>query len=202
MRLPKPRLRFFNNFLTILVALLAVYIIVAPYLPQFEWWLKHDSPVKTIVRPNPPVTAPTVSSGGNVGQQAVKGDQLIVPALDMREVIHEGKNKWALHFGVWRLPHTSTPDKGGNTVLVGHRFTYAGPAVFYYLDKVVKNDPISLVWSGKVYNYRVEEIRIVPPSEISVEANTEAPQLTIYTCTPLWTSKMRLVIIAKPVEAF
>jgi sortase A len=107
----------------------------------------------------------------------------------------------SLRLGVWHLPYTSTPDKGGNTVLVGHRFTYAGPAVFYHLDKVQVGDDVTMQWQNKTYTYTVTEVKVVPPTETSVEANTKDPQLTIYTCTPLWTAKNRLVIVAKPVGA-
>ncbi len=193
--LPKISLRFFNNFLTIVVAILALYIITAPYLPQFTWWLEHDSPVKTIIAApggTPAATLPQI-------QQPVDGDRLFISRLQMEETVYGG-GIGSLSKGVWRLPHTSSPDKGGNTVLVGHRFTYSGQAVFYHLDKVQKDDSITLHWQGKAYEYKVTEIKVVPASELSVENNTEEPQLTIYTCTPLWSVKNRLVIVAKPLE--
>lgn len=190
----KINLRFFNNLLTVVVAILALYIIAAPYVPQFTWWLKHDSPVKTTLAPkeSPAVTLPQV-------QKPVDGDKLFIPRLQMEETVYGG-GIGSLSKGVWHVPHTSTPDKGGNTVLVGHRFTYSGQAVFYHLDKIERDDPITLHWQGKAYEYRVTEIKVVPASELSIEDNTEAPQLTIYTCTPLWSVKNRLVIIAKPLE--
>lgn len=188
------KLRLFNNILTIVVVILALYIIAAPYLPQFMWWLRHDSPAKAVVQhKESPASAP-------VKEQAVEGDKLFIPSLDMEETIYGG-DKAALNKGVWRLPHTSTPDKGGNAVLVGHRFTYSNQAVFYHLDKVQVGDPITLHWQGKVYEYGVTEIKIVPPTELSVEDNTQEPRLTIYTCTPLWSVKNRLVLIAEPLEA-
>jgi LPXTG-site transpeptidase (sortase) family protein len=108
---------------------------------------------------------------------------------------------FALHFGVWHLPGTGNPATGGNTVLAGHRFTYHDPAVFYHLDKVKTGDPIIMYWNHKKYTYKVTTILTVPPTEVSVQAPTKEPLLTIYTCTPLWTSKYRLVLQAKPVEA-
>ncbi len=195
--LPKISLRFFNNCLTIAVALLAIYIIAAPYLPQLEWWLKHDSPVKAVAGPkpgNPAEPAPAQQ------QATVQGDALFIPRLDMAQPIYGG-GKSSLSKGIWKLPNTSTPDKGGNTVLVGHRFTYAGPAILYHLDKVQVGDAITLRWQDKTYNYGVTDIKVVLPTELSVEANTKDAQLTIYTCTPLWSVKNRLVIIAKPLEA-
>lgn len=167
---------------------------ILPLLPQVTWWLKHDTPVKTVMRPKPsPAALP-------VAQQVVGDDKLFIPSLELEEPIFGG-GKASLSKGVWRVFRTSTPDKGGNTVLVGHRFTYKNPAgVFYHLDKVQKNDPITVHWQGKIYEYRVTDIKVVPATEVSVEDNTNDPRLTIYTCTPLWSVANRLVVIAKPVE--
>ncbi len=191
MQLAKLNLRFFNHCLTAAVSILAVYIISAPYLPQLAWWVEHDSPVRTIVHTQAPAAA---------AEQEIKGDALFIPSIELDETVYGG-DRTSLRKGVWKLPHTSTPDKGGNTVMVGHRFTYKNPkGVFYHLDKVQKDDLITLHWQGKAYEYRVAESKVVPASDVSVEQNTAEPQLTIYTCTPLWSVKNRLVIIAKPVE--
>lgn len=96
--------------------------------------------------------------------------------------------------GVWRVPTTSTPSQESNTVLVGHRFSYKNPSVFYHFDKVKKGDTIYVSWKKKIYVYRVDTIRIVTPDAKDVEAPTEDPRLTIYTCTPLWSTSHRLVI--------
>lgn len=185
-------LRIFNNFLTFVVAFLALYIIAVPYLPQIGWWLKHDSPIQAILPrdENPAAVA--------AADQVVEDDRLFIPRIDLNQTIYNG-NKSDLEKGVWRVSATSTPDKGGNTVLVGHRFTYKDPAgVFYHLDKVQHGDIITVHWQGKVYEYKVTEIKVVPATEVSVEANTPEPQLTVYTCTPLWSVENRLVVIAKP----
>lgn len=191
LRLPKISLRLFNNFLSVVVALLAVYIAAAPFLPQVGWWVTHESPVSGILY------KPNVAASSAVGQ-AIEGDKLFIPRIDLAEPIHGG-GKESLNLGVWRVPHSSTPDMGGNTVLVGHRFTYKDPTgVFYHLDKVQKGDEITVHWQGKAYEYEVTEIKVVPASEVSVEHNTTEPRLTVYTCTPLWSVENRLVVIAEP----
>lgn len=191
LRLPKISLRLFNNFLSVVVALLAVYIAAAPFLPQVGWWVTRESPVSGILY------KPNVAASSAVGQ-AIEGDKLFIPRIDLAEPIHGG-GKESLNLGVWRVPHSSTPDMGGNTVLVGHRFTYKDPTgVFYHLDKVQKGDEITVHWQGKAYEYEVTEIKVVPASEVSVEHNTTEPRLTVYTCTPLWSVENRLVVIAEP----
>src|SRR5262245_57098076 len=128
--LPRVKLRLFNNFLTIVVALVAIYILVAPYLPDFSWWVKHNSPVKAVVHPQ--ASSPPAEPVPPAQQESIQGDALFIPRLDMSQRVYGG-GRSSLSKGVWKLPYTSTPDKGGNTVLVGHRFTYAGPAVLYHL---------------------------------------------------------------------
>ncbi|MBX6334529.1 class E sortase [Candidatus Saccharibacteria bacterium] len=175
-----------------MVTLLAVYIAAAPFLPQVGWWVTHESPVKGIL-PNRSNAAATPEA-----EQVIEGDKLFIPRIDLAEPIHGGGAE-SLNLGVWRVPHTSTPDRGGNTVLVGHRFTYRDPTgVFYHLDKVKEGDEITVHWQGKAYEYEVTEIKVVPATEVSVEHNTTTPRLTIYTCTPLWSVENRLVVIAEP----
>jgi LPXTG-site transpeptidase (sortase) family protein len=192
---PSSSLRTCNNCLMVVVAALAVYILIIPFWPQMSWWLRHNSPVRGAI-PQQTVTIERPNSNAKEKNAGPKTDTLIIPRLAMREEVHGGGIA-SLSKGVWRVPHTSTPDKGGNTVFVGHRFTYAGQSVFYHLDKIKVRDRIGVYWNDKLYEYEVFAIKVVSPHEVSVEANTTEPQLTLYTCTPLWSVKQRLVIQAK-----
>ena len=103
-----------------------------------------------------------------------------------------------LNHGIWRWPAGSTPDKGSNTILIGHRFTYTQPkGVLYYLNKVKMGDEIGLWWNNKQYVYKVTNISEVPPTQTSIEDPTPDARLTIFTCTPLWLPKDRLVVVAE-----
>jgi sortase A len=53
-----------------------------------------------------------------------------------------------------------------------------------------------LHWEGKPYRYMVKNILVVSPSQINIEEPTGENILTLYTCTPLWSAKDRLVIQA------
>jgi len=127
---------------------------------------------------------------------------LVIPVVGLEVPIVEGETDAALERGAWRRPNTSTPDEGGNTVITGHRFKYLPPSnlTFYHLDKVEIGDSVFVYWNGKRYDYVVDRMLIVEPDQIEVEADTADPQLTLYTCTPLWTAKQRLVIVATPVS--
>jgi len=183
-------LRRFNNFLGVVAAALAVFIFIWPFLPALAWWTKYQAPVISH-------TAPTAVA---VDDPVPTENTLVMPKLEMRQQVYDGNDTGTLNKGIWHLPDSSSPDKGGNTILAGHRFTYDGKAVFYYLDKVAINDNVSLYWQGKRYDYAVTAINIVPPTDQKLIAATNDPTLTIYTCTPLWSAKDRLVITAKLVE--
>ncbi len=193
------RLRVVNTYLTVIIAVLALYIIVAPFWPQINWWATHDSLVRGILPSRLEVTIPAAAPEPTLNSDAAQpAQELLIPRIDLREEVHEGDIR-ALRKGIWRIPHSSTPDKGGNTVLAGHRFTYSGEAVLYHLDKVKTGDHLALNWHGKVYEYEVFATKVVPPTEVSIEASTEEPQLTIYTCT-LLTAKERVVVQARLLE--
>lgn len=93
----------------------------------------------------------------------------------------------------------STPDKGGNTVIFGHRFKFMPPIgnTFYNLDKLLVGNEFELVWLGQKYKYRVIENKIIQPTDLSVLEQTSHSQITLITCSPLFSTKERLVVIAE-----
>lgn len=124
-------------------------------------------------------------------------NRLIIPAMLLSVPINEGPDMKALRTGPWRRPNGSTPDHGGNTVIVGHRFTYTNPrGAFYYLDKVHAGDEIGIYWRGNRFLYKVSGTKVVSADDTTIERQTKGTQLTLYTCTPLWLPKNRLVVTA------
>ncbi len=187
---PDDGLRKLNNLLTIVIICLGMYLIISPLLPQANYWLRHIT--------GRTGTIPYVNSLNISGNQKPipKENRLVIPQIDLNAEVFDGPYASTLSKGIWHRPKTSTPDQGSNTVLVAHRFTYRSPAIFYNLDKMKKDDTFVLYWGGKEYDYKVREIKTVQPTDTYIEEPTPEPILTLYTCTPLWTSKERLVIIA------
>ena len=100
------------------------------------------------------------------------------------------------------MPESSTPDKGGNTVITGHRFKYLPPnnLTFFLFDKLAKDDIISVIWRGKNYFYKIKETKIIKPPELSILKPTDASTLTLYTCDPVYSQKNRLVVIGELIK--
>lgn len=186
-------LRIFNNIYSVGIAGLAVYILVSPFIPQFQLWLDRRSGDGFVyqTRLNQPTTE------GDSVLEFPDTNRLVLPGIRLDHEILESNSAGILAEGIWRKPNSSTPNQGGNTVIVGHRFTYNEGAEFYHLDKISVGDEFPLYWQGVEYNYKVFEVRVVEPTELSIEDQTNDPILTLYTCTPLWTSNQRLVIRAE-----
>lgn len=186
-------LRHFNDGLSGLIILLALYIFLLPFWPNISWWARHSAPLVS--------SPPAVSAKAAASAPIPDDNRLIIPALDLDQKIYEGTSVYTVNKGVWIRPNASTPAAGSNTVLVGHRFTYTNPrGVFYYLDKLKPGDQLLVYWQHKRYLYQVNTILAVPPTEGSVEAPTADARLTMYTCTPLWSLKERLVVVSNLVE--
>lgn len=189
-------LRRFNNFLSIAVVLLGLYIIIAPLIPNIIFILRDDTP--EVIAPYGGNLAKAVGSDSD--SPAPDDNRLVIPGIGLNEPIYEGNFISVINNGgTWHRPNTVAPDESGNSVIVGHRFYGSQVSTFYHLDKIEKGEPLAVYWEGQEVVYTVTEKKIVEATETSVEAPTNNRQLTLYTCHPLWTSSQRLVIIAQPI---
>lgn len=189
------RLSRVNTFLLVLILAINAYLIGMPFVPALLFSIQKHGRIEQRLEQKIHAPAPTSTDASGEADQP---NRLIIPAMLYDHVINEGKTMAALHTGPWRRPNTSTPALGGNTVIAGHRFTYTNPrGTFYYLDKVHVGDEIGVLWQNKMYRYRVTITEVVPPNDLAIEAPTTDAQLTLYTCTPLWLPKNRLVVIAQ-----
>lgn len=193
-----------NQFLFVILLCLATYIMLSPFYAEFGYTLyqiQHRGDDKSnIISSSHASESATMNTFVFSKGPIPKTNNIVIPKIGVDTPILEGKSALTLNDGLWRRPKTSTPDLGGNTVITGHRFMYStGNKTFYHLDKLAVGDPITVYWKGRAYGYRVTSQKVVAPTEISIEEPTTDERLTLYTCTPLWTSKNRLVITAAKV---
>lgn len=184
-------MRRVNTLLLVLIILVDGYVVLAPLFPAVsQHWT--DTPAKRQALSRQ-LHATTKSKPSY--------DRLVVPAMALSARIYNGPESQQyqiLDKGIWRFQWGSTPAQGGNTVLVGHRFTYTNPrGIFYYLNKVKLGNEIGVFWNNKRYLYKVSNIKVVPPTDVAIESPSRDARLTLFTCTPLWLPKNRLVVTAK-----
>lgn len=189
-----------NNLLLALIIAINGYVIAAPMLPAAMFgWQSHHGSRQQLSRELQPLTGTSGKPAPDTAA-ANQPNHVVIPSMLLDQPILEGpvaQTYKILDRGIWRWPRGSSPDRGGNTVLIGHRFTYTNPrGVFYYLNKVKLNDQIGVFWQHKEYLYKVVSVQQVTPDDTAIEANTTNPELTLFTCTPLWLPKDRLVVVA------
>lgn len=195
-------LRGINNILLALIVVINGYVLLSPTFPQMMYWWNTRSGTQVAALTKAVHSQPVVpTSAVTNAPMSTVPNGLIIPSMVLDQPIYEGSIKdtyKTLDKGIWRWPKGSTPDKGGNTVLLGHRFTYTKPqGTLYFLNKVQVGEDIALTWNNRRYVYRVNEVKVVKSTDTSILAATDDDRVTIYTCTPLWKPTDRLVVIAK-----
>jgi sortase A len=105
--------------------------------------------------------------------------EIEIPTVAIKAVILHGDSPEVLRLGVGHLPETPMPGEGGNVALAGHRDTF-----FRLLRQIHHGDVITLRTIRGAFQYRVESIRVVSPTDIGVLESTGKRELTLVTCFP------------------
>lgn len=134
-------------------------------------------------------TVPTVISPGDpIGV-------IEIPRIGVRDFVVSGVSTEDLRKGPGHFPDTPLPGELGNSAIAGHRTTYGQP--FAELDRLQSGDEIVMeMLGGGRYVYRVDSVRVVAPSDVSV-VETEQPdvaRITLTTCHPRWSASQRLIV--------
>lgn len=127
------------------------------------------------------------------------------PIVTDEKTYNPDKVQTAMQRGTVQYGASADPGQKGNIVILGHSSGQLwAPGeykfVFTLLDKLENDDRIIIDFKGKRYIYRVSSEQVVQPTEINVLQHTKEPQLTLITCTPVGTSRNRLVITARQVS--
>lgn len=150
------------------------------------------------------------------GDTSVTADpRLIIPKINVDvPVIYDVGNDYdsqmaamtngVAHFAVpGALSH---PGQVGNTVLSGHSSNDLFDSgdykfIFAQLEKMTVGDTVYANYQSKRYTYVVTKTEVVKPSEVNkLVYPTTKPILTLITCTPLGTSRNRLLVTAEQVS--
>lgn len=106
---------------------------------------------------------------------------LSIPALQLEVPIYPGVTEINLNRGAAHIEGTAALSHSGNIGIAAHRDGF-----FRKLKNIAIDDEVSLEAGGRMLLYRVVDISIVSPSEVSVLAPTETPSITLVTCYPFY----------------
>ena len=125
--------------------------------------------------------------------------RILIDNINIEGKVLQGESSLTMDKGFWHFPISAFPGEKGNMVTIGHRFMNLPPNrdSFFNLDQTKIGEKIVISHQEGVYTYIVVDKKEVEPNDLSVVQETEDYRLTLITCTPLWTSQKRLVIIAK-----
>lgn len=191
----------------ILAVLLLLYLVVLPFYPKFAY--KYQVSPEAIEKSADIQYVKEASAAANLSSSfpdadyTVSSNRVIIPKIGVNAPIVESADpEYGLSLGAWRVPESSTPDKGGNTVITGHRFKYLPPnnLTFYMFHELEVNDIFTVIWEGDYYYYKIKEKKIVEETEVSILNNTKEPVVTLFTCHPIYSTDKRLVVVADFME--
>jgi len=106
---------------------------------------------------------------------------LRIPAIAIEAEIFDNTDRRSLDLGVGRISGTATPGGPGNVGLAGHRDGY-----FRRLKNLKPGQTIQIFTRNGRWDYEVERIQVVDPSEVGVLAPTSRPSVTLVTCYPFY----------------
>lgn len=146
---------------------------------------------------------PTKPQGNSAQNLKVREYEISIPKLNIKDakvtVGGDDLAKSLVHY----LPQ-SLPGEYGNVVIFGHSTlpqlynVKDYKTIFTYLPSLEKNDIVYVTVNGVEYEYKVYDMTVVNPDQISVlEQKTDASYLTLITCVPPGTWWKRLVVKAR-----
>ena len=107
--------------------------------------------------------------------------KLVFPRLGAQLYVVEGADSRELLRGPGHMSGTAMPGTSGNCVIAGHRDTH-----FRILKDIRRGDAILLETRNGQYVYRVNNLRVVSPSNTSALQPTADAELNLITCYPFY----------------
>ena len=119
---------------------------------------------------------------------------LRISKINLEVPVLSGTDDLTLNRGVGLIRSTARPGDNGNIGIAGHRDGF-----FRGLKDIGPGDTIELESPGRIDVYRVAQIVIVRPDDVSVLQPTSFPQLTLVTCYPFYfigSAPKRYIVLA------
>lgn len=135
---------------------------------------------------------------------AATEDRIVIPKLGVNILYAPGEA--SLDRGAqWRHPDRGNPADGGNFIIAAHRFSIQPTpqstiekSPFYRIDQLALDDKIIIDYKGTRYAYKINKIFDVKPTQTEIEAASDMPKLTLYSCELGGSEAGRIVITAEP----
>ena len=173
------------------------------------------APIAAYISPGNGAGATITALDSSTNINVVPDPKLIIPKLNVDVPVHFGISNDtetvnnAMNNGVAQfiIPGaTAYPGQIGNLIITGHSAgdVYSNNQykfIFSGLERLNVGDTIYINYESKRYTYSVVGSEIVEPDDLeALTKETNKPMLTLVTCTPLGTSRYRLLVHAEQIN--
>ena len=115
--------------------------------------------------------------------------------IGVNAVVVNGTDTASLRKGPALYDDKPFPGAPGTVAIAGHRTTYLAP--FRRVDKLRPGNEIVIEMPYGRFTYRVQQTRIVDPSEVSVVRRVGYDRLVLSACHPLYSAAKRIIVFAR-----
>jgi len=123
-----------------------------------------------------------------------------IPKISAKMPVVQGASDENLRTAAALLDGTSSIGSIGNAAIAAHR-SYTYGRFFNRLNEMEIGDHIIITTPEAVYTYRVYEIKVVEPTDLSVlNRNSRDRVVTLITCDPIYVASHRLIVHGVMVE--
>jgi sortase A len=136
-----------------------------------------------------------------IQRRPLKGDSIArieIPAIGVSDYVVEGTDTSSLRKGPGHYPETPLPGDRGTSAIAGHRTTYGAP--FRDIDDLRRGQVIIVDMPDGRFIYRVEAMRIVDDSDLSVLDPVGHRRLMLSACHPLYSAEQRVIVFARQTD--
>ena len=171
------------------------------------------APIAAYVSPGDAPASEITAVDPTVSQTVSADPKLIIPKINVEVPVSFGISNSevmeAMKYGVahYIIPGaTAYPGQIGNLVITGHSAgdiysNYQYKYIFSGLERLSEGDLIYINYNSARYTYSITKKSVVEPTEVSaLTQDTDKPMLILVTCTPLGTSKYRLLVYAEQIS--
>jgi sortase A len=124
--------------------------------------------------------------------------RITIPKIGAKFVVVNGTDTADLEKGPGLYSGRSFPGEPGTIAIAGHRTTYLAP--FRHVDELHPGDSIKVQMPYATFTYRVQEQKVVLPTDIGILKRRGYDRLVLTACTPLFSASHRIVIFARLVN--
>ena len=171
------------------------------------------APIMAYVSPGDEPASEITAIDPTVTQTVSPDPKLIIPKINVNVPVAFGISNSevmeAMKYGVahYIIPGASAyPGQMGNVVITGHSAgdiysNYQYKYIFSGLERLNEGDLIYINYNSTRYTYSITRKEVVEPSNVAaLTAGSDKPMLVLVTCTPLGTSRYRLLVFAEQIS--